>query len=49
VTLVVKNPPSKAGDTRDVGSSERSPGVGNAKLFLPVILQGQRILAGYHP
>ena len=49
MTPVVKNPPSNAGDTRDVGSSERSPGVGNGKLFLPGIVQGQRMLAGYLP
>ena len=33
---MVKNPPTNAGDARDVGSipgSGRSPGVGNGKLF----------------
>ena len=32
MVLVVKNPPAKAGDTKDVASiseSERSPGLGN--------------------
>ena len=36
VTLVVKNLPAHAGDTRDVGlipESRRSPGVGNGNLL----------------
>ena len=37
VALVVKNPPSKAGDRRDVGSilgSGKCPGVGNGNPLL---------------
>ena len=53
VALVVKNPPAKAGDIRDVGSipgSERSPGVGAwhpTPVFLPGESHGQRSLVGY--
>ena len=35
-TLVVKNPPANAGDTKDLGpipGSGRAPGVGNGKLL----------------
>ena len=55
VALVVKNPPTKAGDVRDVGSipgSERSPGVGAWQpipVFLPGESRGQRSLVGYSP
>ena len=53
MNLVVKNPPAKAGDTRDVGSipgSGRSPGEGNGnplQVFLPGEFHGQRSLADY--
>ena len=54
VALVVKNPPVKAGDVRDVGSIPgwgRSPG-GEwqpTPIFLPGESHEQRILAGYSP
>ena len=50
MTLVVKNPPASAGDTRDAGSITelgRSPGVGNAPVFLSGKFHGQRSLVGY--
>ena len=37
-SAVLKNPPTKAGDTRDLGlipKSGRSPGVGNGNLRIP--------------
>jgi len=53
--LVVRNPPAKAGDLRDVGSipgSGRSP-EGRAWQPTPAFLLGkfqeQRSLAGYNP
>ena len=53
--LVVKNPPAKAGDRRDVGSipgSGRSPGGGHGNPLQCSCLEnphGQRSLAGYSP
>ena len=53
MALVVKNPPARAGDTRDSGpilGSGRSPGVGNGNRLLYSCLEkfhGQRILMGY--
>ena len=50
---VVKNPPAKAGNTRDVSSipkSKKCPGMGNGnplQYSLPGKLHGQRSLAGY--
>ena len=55
VALVVKNPPTDAGDIGDMGSipgSGRSPGGGGLQptpAFLPGESQGQRSLAGYGP
>ena len=55
VALVVKNPPSNAGDTGDVGSIPsrgRLLGVGNSNLLqhsLPGKFRGQRSLVGYNP
>ena len=54
VALVVRNPPAKAGDTRDMGSIpglERSPGEGilATPVFLSGKSHGQRSLAGYSP
>ena len=55
VVLVVKKPPAKAGDVRDMGSipaSGRSPGVGNGNPFQYSCLEefhGQSSLAGYKP
>ena len=52
---MVKNPPTTAGDTRDVGlipETGRSPGGGNgnpAPVFLPRKFHGQRSLEGYSP
>ena len=54
VPLVVKNPPTNAGDARDMGSI---PGLGrflggehgNPLQFLPGESHGQRSLAGYSP
>ena len=52
---MVKNPPAKAGDARDMGwipGSGRSPGEGHGNplpLFLPGESHGQRGLAGYSP
>ena len=54
VALVVKNPPAKAGDIKDMGSSpglERSPGGGNGNHF-PLLAwksHGQRNLVGCSP
>ena len=54
-TLVVKNLPANAGDSRDAGStpgSGRSPGGGNGNPLQYSCLgksHGQRILAGYNP
>ena len=54
-TLVVKNLPANAGDSRDAGSSpglERSPGGGNGNPLQYSCLgksHGQRILVGYNP
>ena len=48
VALKLKNPPSNAGDIRDVGSIPglaRSPG----GVFLPGESHGQRSLVGYSP
>ena len=54
VVLLVKNPPAKAGDPRDMGSI---PGSGRlpwsrswrpTPLFLPGESHGQRSLAGYN-
>ena len=51
--LVVKNPPARAGDTRDTGSipgSGRSSGGGHGTpVFLPGESYGQRSLASYSP
>ena len=53
MALVVKNPPARAGDTRDSGpilGSGRSPGVGNGNPLLYSCLEkfhGQRSLMGY--
>ena len=55
VVLVVKNPPAKAGDVRDLSSipgSGRSPGGGHGNpspVFLPRESHGQRSLVGYSP
>ena len=54
VALVVKNPPAKAGDARDMGSIPglgRSPGGGilATPVFLSGKSHGQRSLAGYSP
>ena len=52
MALVVKNPPVNTGDARDAGSipgSGRSPGVGNALVFLPGKFHGQKSLVGYSP
>ena len=51
---VVKNPPAKAGDTRDVGlisGSGRSPGVGSSRPLQYSCLENpiDRSLAGYSP
>ena len=52
---MVKNPPAKTGDTRDVGSipgSGRSPGGEHGQptpVFLPGESQGPRSLGGYSP
>ena len=52
---VVKNPPAKAGDSRDMGSilgSGRSPWSRKWQLtpvFLPEKSQGQKGLVGSHP
>ena len=52
---MVKNPPAKAGDARDMGwipGSGRSPGEGHGNplpLFLPGESHAQRGLAGYSP
>ena len=52
MALVVKNPPSDAGDTRDMASipeSGRAPGERHddpLQLFLPGESHGQRSLAG---
>ena len=51
VVLVVKNMPTNAGDTIDVGSnpgSGRSPGEGDP-VFLPGKSHGHRSLTGYSP
>ena len=54
-TLVVKNPPANAGDTKDLGSipgSGRAPGVGSGSPLQYSCLEnphGQRSLAGYSP
>ena len=52
-SVVVKNPPAKAGDSRDMGSisgSGRSPRKWHpAPVFLPGKSHGQRSLAGYSP
>ena len=52
VTLVVKNPPAKAGDIKDLGSipgSGRFPAAGNGNpvLFWPGESREQRSLADY--
>ena len=55
VVQVVSNPPSSAGDSRDMGSipgSGRCPGEGNGnpfQYFLPGKFHEQRSLAGYTP
>ena len=55
MVLVIKNPPAKAGDTRDAGSIPgmgRSAGVGNGNLLQYSCLEnsnGQRSQAGYSP
>ena len=55
MALGIKNPPAKAGDTRDVGStpgSGRCPGDGNGnplQVFLPGEFHGQRSLPDYSP
>ena len=54
VALVVKNPPTKAGDIRDAGSVSGSedPWEGKwqpTRVFLPRKLHGQRSLADYSP
>ena len=55
MVLVVKNPPTSAGDIRDTGSipgSGRSPGGGHGNPLQSSCLEsppGQRRLAGYHP
>ena len=52
---MVKNPPARAGDVRDVDSvpgSGRSPGGGDdnsLQHFLPGESHGQRSLLGYSP
>ena len=52
---VIKNLPTKAGDTGDAGlisGSGRSPGVGkwqHAPVSLPRKFHGQRSLSGYSP
>ena len=51
---MVKNPPSRVGDARDVGSipgSGRSPGeeMATSPVFLPENVHGQRSLVGYSP
>ena len=55
VALVVKNPPAKAGDIRDMGSI---PGLGRSAwrrawqptpVFLPGASHGQRSLVSYRP
>ena len=55
VALVVKNPPAKAGDSRDLGSIPglgRSPGGGHGNPLQYCCLEnphGQRSLMGYSP
>ena len=54
MALVVKNPPTNAGDVRDVDSISRlgkSPegGSGNPLQFLPGESHGQGNLVGYSP
>ena len=56
MALVVKNPPAKAGDTRDMGlipGSGRSPGGGHGNPFQDSCLENQshaqRSLVGYSP
>ena len=53
MTLVVKNPPARAGDIRDVGlipKLGRAPGGWQpTPVFLPGGSHGQRTLAGYSP
>ena len=55
MVLVVKNPPTNAGDIRDVGLIPgwgRSPGGGHGNptpVFLPGESHGQRNLVGYSP
>ena len=53
MALVVKNPPAKAGDERDVVlilGLRRYPGVRNGHpVFLPGKFHGQRSLVGYSP
>ena len=55
MALGVKNPPTSAGDIREVGLISglgRAPGVGNGSpppVFLPGKSHGQRSLAGYSP
>ena len=49
---MVKNPPSKAGDSGSVPGSERSPGEGNGNQLQYSYLghpHGPRSLAGYNP
>ena len=51
---VVKNPITKAGDTRDMGlipGSRKSPGIGNGNLLQYSHLENSvdRSLAGYNP
>ena len=52
VALVVKNPPTNAGDIRDAGwipGSGGYPGDGSGYLLLPGESHGQRSLVGYSP
>ena len=51
VALVVRKPPAKAGDIRDVSSISglEDPLEEGILVFLPVYSYGQRGLAGYSP